>query len=785
MKSFAFILSLLLGLCIAQPRTYPNYQSNREFWTVNGYTADPCVNREELFNGINNLGSTTARQDCIGNQLPDPSITILIPNLLSNPTPLAAYTMTLTIIGRNLATGFMRLTTPGGLCGSNIDPTLVAATVSSVGGAFFLNIPAAWQANALELEVLPRKLCFFAGTVDPITTSYAYTGFKIGVVRDCDDTIVGKRCVDLVKDPTFLNPLSATNLPLSTREQAIRAARTTCIRHTNGDRSGVGIQMPMGQCINTNIATACQGAAMDPISMKCCDSNFTIVQWINRPCFCRPDGATTSPICPSGEPVCCTHTKYPELIRLHNTVGLAVFPQYFGECYNTSVHRCCDTGYRYDPGQDQCCNITGIQSANIPCPCAVDADCQGGQSLLGQGYTYGQDTTMFCCSQFWPDPYEIGDSIVSKLGTQASYTRCNKYINFPNTQFPDTVYPLGTGPYQAQRCFGICIDNRYQTCCNGVACRKQFEYCCNSTCCNRYTSTCTEGRIPGTPNTRFNYNELDQPYEICTSIEVLNPLRGFWVFVWPAYLLLMTAVCCAFVLAFITKVSRRSFSFLERAMIAIAFFTIIFACACYFAPIYKYGVFLTIVNLFTVIVAGARAKPLNIALVVVQLITLLYLFDPFSGNNYLGFSSLRVVNGDPDPQSGGILYSIQKMMPNLNTFVQQQYCANYYNYFMKDPQLMDFRRDNIAVPSFGYCSHGWITALYIFEGIALILTLTQFILDLIALILRYKEERSEEFIRLEPEPVEYTTTTTPVPVMPIVAPSTPYYPFGVAPPTTA
>jgi hypothetical protein len=258
-----------------------------------------------------------------------------------------------------------------------------------------------------------------------------------------------------------------------------------------------------------------------------------------------------------------------------------------------------------------------------------------------------------------------------------------------------------------------------------------------------------EGRIPGTPNTRFNYNELDQPYELCTSIEVLNPLRSFWIFVWPAYLLLMTCVCLAFVIAFVSKVSRRSFSMLERSMITISFFTIIFACACYFAPIYKYGVWVVIVNMFTIIVASARSKGLNLALLIVQFITLLYLFDPFTGNNYVGFAALRISNGDPDPESAGILHSIQKSFHSLNSFNSRKWCATYYDYFMKDPQLQDFRRDNIKVPSFGYCGHGWITALYIFEGFTLMLTLIQFVLDLIAYILRFKEQRSYEPIELE------------------------------------
>lgn len=781
-----------MGFSLAQnsnPHFYPNYQSNREFWTLNGHTADPCVNREELYGGLppsssvivnnnnNALGTTAPKTDCSGLQLPDPSVTILIPSS-GSVTPTGGWNFALTMTGRNLALGSatggtpsVALSFPGGACATIDTTTIVAGTFS--GSNFLFTVPASWTSPMKEFEILPRKICYNAAAgVDPL---YVQTGFKAGIVWDCDDTVTGRRCVDFVNP--VVNPFPTTIL--SARELAIRYQRTKCIRHTIADHSGANVPLMVGQCINTNVASGCQGAAIDPISMKCCDSNLTLVQTINRPCLCRPDGSSSSPTCPTVESNCCTHTKYPELSPLYNSVGRGAWPEYYGECYNTTTHRCCDTGYRYDPGQDQCCNITGIQSLNSPCPCQSDSDCQGGQTLPGQGSSYGTDTTMYCCSLFWPDPYETGDSIISKIGAKTTYPRCNKYNNYPSTDFQSTNYPIATGPYQAQRCLGTCIDNRYQTCCNGVACHREFEVCCNSTCCNKFTSTCTEGRIPGTPNNRFNYNELDQPYEICTSIEVLNPLRGFWLYVWPAYLLLMTAVCTAFAVVFINKVSRRSFSFLERAMITIAFFTIIFACACYFAPIYKYGVFVVIVNIFTIITASARSKSLNLTLVIVQFITIMYLFDPFTGNNYLGFSAIRVANGDPDPESAGILYSIMKCFHTLTSFNSQQYCVNYYNYFNKDPNLEDFRRDNMSVPSFGYCGHGWITALYIFEGITIILTLLQFLLDLIALILRYKEERTEEFIRLEPEAVEFTPTTAAVPVVPVsVSPAMPYFPTG-------
>jgi hypothetical protein len=252
----------------------------------------------------------------------------------------------------------------------------------------------------------------------------------------------------------------------------------------------------------------------------------------------------------------------------------------------------------------------------------------------------------------------------------------------------------------------------------------------------------------GALGNKWNNKDYNQPFETCTTIEYLTANKAFWLFVWPAYLLTMTCICMAFVIAFVGKSSRRSFAFLERAMITVAFLTIIFAVCCFFAPIYKYGVWLVIVALFTVIVAAARLVYLNGLLVIVQFLTLMYLFDPLNGNNYLNFSTLRV-NGLPDPQGAGVLHHIQKIYPSVNGIRAQQYCTNFYGYFAYDPALYDYRYTNPAKPTFGYCGDGWITALLIFEGIVLLLALVQFVLALIAFILRFKEERSYDPIELE------------------------------------
>ena len=99
-----------------------------------------------------------------------------------------------------------------------------------------------------------------------------------------------------------------------------------------------------------------------------------------------------------------------------------------GDCFNPRTHRCCNTGFKYDPGSEQCCSINGLQryscgnktlyyhfltffhflfSLNAPCPCSQDSHCQiAGQAVNGdvnQGYRM-QD--MMCCIQTAPAIYE-------------------------------------------------------------------------------------------------------------------------------------------------------------------------------------------------------------------------------------------------------------------------------------------------------------------------------------------------------------------------------------------
>jgi hypothetical protein len=255
---------------------------------------------------------------------------------------------------------------------------------------------------------------------------------------------------------------------------------------------------------------------------------------------------------------------------------------------------------------------------------------------------------------------------------------------------------------------------------------------------------------PGTPGNRHNYVDYMVRYEVCSTIEQMDPLNAYWIFVLPVFLLASTFLGVAVVVAFIYQSTRRSYSFIERSMITLAVLITIFGLPAYFAPIYKYGVWICFTSIVTMITAAARLRWLNAVAVVLNFVLLMYLFDPFDGNAYFNFASLRVDSGDADPESGGLLASVGKMWRSLDSVLNKRYCTSWYDYFAIDFQLRDDDRHyNPSVVTYGYCSRGWVTALLIFEGLVLILTLLQFVLSLVALVLRFAEERSYDPIELE------------------------------------
>jgi hypothetical protein len=290
---------------------------------------------------------------------------------------------------------------------------------------------------------------------------------------------------------------------------------------------------------------------------------------------------------------------------------------------------------------------------------------------------------------------------------------------------------------------------------------KEYEKCCNSTCCNKFIGDCHEGIRSASVGNPFNFVEFGGApeyikYSQCTSIEQISILKALWIFALPTIFLLMSILGLVLVLVYANKTPARAYSIVERLLFLVAVITIIFAFPFYFAPVYKYAIVIVFVALLALLTASARIKWLNTLTIIALIFVVLYIFDPFHGNAFLSFASLRTpVTAVPDAESAGLFHAVGKMWINHTDVAITRYCVGFYDYFLLDQQLQDLdRQDNPHVFTFGYCSRGWTLALLVFSAILAILVVLLFVLAILARLLRFK--RIEDF-----EPIELELRETP------------------------
>jgi hypothetical protein len=343
----------------------------------------------------------------------------------------------------------------------------------------------------------------------------------------------------------------------------------------------------------------------------------------------------------------------------------------------------------------------------------------------------GRNENLVCCSQVNPVPAEV--------------VSCSIYSNFPS----------GTGSFAAQRCLGQCIDPTYQICCNGVTCAANFEKCCNQTCCNSFTGACHRVQLSSAPGQRFNYlnfatdvsiESANLIVDVCTNIRQMTPIRAFWIFILPTAFLLATFLALAVALVYANKAAIRVFTWVERFIIFFAVILSLLACPLYFSPLYKYGGVIALIAFWAIITAATRVRWINAVAIAALLFLHIYLYDPFHGSAYFNLAYWRVwvdspFAGNTDYRSNGILHTTRMMFPNVTTTNEAQWCTRYYDYFLEDPALKDYDRlDNPLRTTFGYCSRGWVMALYLLSGFIFIASLLLLVLVIMALINRFRKE---------------------------------------------
>jgi hypothetical protein len=515
-----------------------------------------------------------------------------------------------------------------------------------------------------------------------------------------------------------------------------RRMRTRCCGWRNGgiltDASGNVLTKRWGVCINPLVETCCSsredarqstvdniggtGKPFDRFSEKCCyggastfgaQSAFAqrsagepvAISFLDDNCPCDPNRVTD--FC-GLQQQCCSFIKFPELVlNATGPIGTISNP-IVGRCFDPREQSCCDTGEIFNPGVNKCCSVNGVTDLNVPCPCNIDTDC----GPLG-------NANAFCCRQSYPAPLEVA--------------ACSPYTN----------YPTGTGDATLQRCLGFCIDTRFQICCNGAVCLDEYESCCNNTCCNRFTSDCKMGFRAGSPGSRFAGNDYNIPFEVCTEIESVTPYRATFAYILPAGLLAATFLGLAFTLFFAKRMNALNpLSAYERAMMALALFAVILSWPLYFSPMYKYGVVFTWVALFTIVAALAGLKRLVVVALVLQVIVLIYIFDPFGGNEILNLAYHRVdrLNGFG---FSGVFLSVRNLWNDTASEDAFDFpgwrCVDFYDgYFLRDPLTEDQQRLHDPLRStYGYCGREWIAVLLYLTGVITLTYITLFVVTLI------------------------------------------------------
>jgi hypothetical protein len=167
-----------------------------------------------------------------------------------------------------------------------------------------------------------------------------------------------------------------------------------------------------------------------------------------------------------------------------------------------------------------------------------------------------------------------------------------------------------------------------------------------------FLGTLQDGTHPAWFASSVNYGNT---YDVCTTVEYLNPIRAVMVFVAPTGFLLMSLGLLAFAFVFALRQADRSYFLTEKLLVVLAIAEAFFAWPLFFSPQFKYGIFVTLAAAATVCAAGARIKYTHAVMAVTQTVLVLWLLDPFAGSDFFTLASWKdAVTPNADFRANGL-----------------------------------------------------------------------------------------------------------------------------------
>lgn len=634
-----------------------------------------------------------------------------------------------------------------------------------------------WADTELLYQVAIPCIFGNGGGLPGFTTAFDFTTPALPVFPNSCGAIAGLSLPTAVQDAVFRNIREDQIGDQIDWDLADRRTRTHCCgwrSSTAIDAANGNAVLPQkfGVCYNPNIQSCCSGAEdqrkqttsvaqtniagtgklVNKFTEKCCYGGLRtsatentnpalrtggiapMIRMLDEPCPC----ITVAEYCNSYEG-CCRATKYPEISAAITSANVLSPTTMFGSCYDPRRMGCCDTGAVFNSGTQQCCKISGVQNLDVPCPCSTNSHC---------------DLNQACCKPFNP----------SAMETALEATSCNAYTNFvagavtiqqpggSGVAVPDATRSAGFGQDTwgassgiNNRCLGQCLDTRFSICCNGNPCVGAYERCCNNTCCNKKTQSCVMGQRSAL-GSRFNDQNAGTFYELCTTVEALTPLRAVLAFFLPLALLFVTFSGLAFTLYFAKKQNALNpLSAYEKAMATLAFLVIFFAWPFYFSPLYKYAIITIWISFFSLLAATCGVKRLLPAALLLQVALLVYIFDPFGGNEILnlGYTRRGAALFTGTSADSGLFLSTMNLW-------KAKSCQPFFGgWFQRDPLVEDQARLDFAgqKTTFGYCSREYIGALMI---IGILMTMWVILMTIVTLVTYIKNLLIAKVVKQNP-----------------------------------